>query len=434
MTAGPEINAELKAKEIAGRTQAQARITRKLRRRQWFGSVVLLVLAFVVMGVAPIALVVRLFGLAALPSVQLPTLSGAFAHTTPVVPPTATAPELALPRPAWVARPATVVVDPHNTLAGAQLQPGFPVELLAAQTVNGTRWYQIRWHGPTAATGGQGWLPADALADNDVAGPVVGDITALDPQLAAMVQSLGPTVALAVYYPQAQQLYLSNGDNPYVLGSGARSLVLAALVAGLGPPAAGATPTATATPTTPAATPTPASTAAQRVASGDPTATAAAYQQLGTAAGLDTFANAFALAGITPGAQDWTQTQATPRALVQFYAQLGDQTYSPVAGQLDSAARARVLALLSVAPAAPNALPPELAALLVPPSVGAHAALVVGSGQGSAGWSLNVAGLVTLPSGLTYVEAICIEGATTRVAGAHVLQTAQTQLAATAQQ
>ncbi|HEV7128013.1 MAG TPA: hypothetical protein VGN32_11300 [Ktedonobacterales bacterium] len=439
MGAGPELNGQQQATDIVGRERARAsaRITRKLRRRQWFGSVTLLVLAFIVMGVAPLALAARIFGLVSFSSLRLPILGGA-AQTTPLIAPTATEPALSLPRPGWIAQPTAVVVDPRNTLAVAQLQPGFPVELQAAQSVNGTRWYMIRWHGPTTATGGQGWVRDNALAATGVAGPVVGDAAALAPALASALRLLGPDVALAVYFPQAQQLYLTNGDNAYVLGSGARSLVLAALVAQVGASATGPQPTATPTgQATPAAqgTPTPARLS-QQVASGDVAATAMAYQQIGGAAGLDTFLGAFAVTGITPGATDWAQIQATPRALAEFYAELGGQAFSPVVNQLDSARRAQVQALLTTPAAPPSSMPipADLAALLVPPGAGAHVALVAGSGQETDGWSVNVAGLVTLPNGLSYVEALCVHGAASEAAGAQALQTAQSQLAAAAQQ
>ena len=431
MAAGPETDAQPPVGDLIGQARAreQARVTRRLRRRQWFSSTVLLVLAFVIMGVAPIALLLRLFGVVRLPNPPVPGFGNpaSVQTATPHNQPTATAPELGFPRSAWIANTTSIYVDPQSALTSAQLQPGFPVTVQAVRTVSGTRWYQITWAGPTAATNGHGWVPEAALANNGITGPAVGDAAALSPTLASALSPLGSTVALAVYFPKTQQLYLNgNGDTAYTLGTGARSLVLAALVANL-PPATTGTPSAT----TPMPTLAPAQQGLfwQQVATGDPTSTAQAYQQLDTAAGLDTFANAFVLTGITPGAQDWTQTQATPRALVQFYAELGNQSYTPTAGQLDSAARTHVLSLLTAPPPTPTTVPPELSALVIPPAVGAHVALIVGTEQGSAGWSVNVAGLVTLPSGLTYVEAICIQGASSRVAGANALRSAQNTLA-----
>lgn len=377
--------------------------TAPVPRGRWWTTSLLLMLAFMVLGVAPLALTARLL---APPGFNLPGLgsTGLFAPTA-----TATTADLSLPRAAWVSRLVNVRDAVGSSTVVAQLRAGFPVQIQAHATAKGTPWDRIIWAGPTPATGGQGWVPDNALSPIGGTGAAVGDAGALAPGLLATLQSLGPNIGLAVYYPAAQQLYLTNGDQPLTLGYGARSLLLAALIAAVasGPPT---TPTAVATAQT---TPSPPPTLTDAVARGDATATALAYQQIGGSAGLAAFVGAYGLAGVTPGATDWTQTQASPRALAQFYAALANLIPAPDYGQLNSAGRTHTLALLA---ASASAAPADVAPLLVAPVPNAHMTLVVGTGQDGNGWTLTAAGIVALPNNVTYVIAAGIHNVATRAA------------------
>lgn len=408
-------------------------VTGRVTRARWWSTSLLLLLTFVVLGVAPLALAVRLLAPAGLRLPAIGPLGGAATPTT-----TATVSGLPLPSAAWVASATSVRAAAGSSTMVALLQPGFPVQIQAHTSVGGATWDRILWAGPTPATGGQGWVPDAALSPIGGAGPAVGDSAALAPSLATTLQGLGANIALAVYYPTAQQLYLTNGDQAFTLGTGARSLVLTALMAhAFSTPAA--TPSATvATQATPVpATPTAQSDQTELVARGDQMATALAYQQIGGGSGLSDFTSAYSLAGITPAPGDWTQIQATPRALAQFYGALANLVPAPDYAHLDTTGRTRVLSLLTSASNATVATPTELAPLLAPPIAGAHVALVVGAlqtpGQATGSWTVTVAGTVTLPNGTTYVIAACVRDAASRAASAQTLQSMLTAVAAVTQ-
>lgn len=406
-------------------TDAATPATAPVPRGRWWTTSLLLLLAFMVLGVGPLALTARLL---APPGLRLPGLGPSGATLAPS--PTATAHDFSLPRNAWVARDASVRAAAGSNTIVAELQPGFPVQIQAHATAGGQLWDRIIWAGPTPATGGQGWVPDSTLSAIGGAGAAVGDAAALAPSLAKTLQGQGANVGLAVYYPAAQQLYLTNGGQPYTLGDGARSLLLAALVAQVrvGVPTA-PTPTTAGQPA-PTQPPLPPNLNEQ-VAQGIPTATTLAYQQIGGNAGLAAFVSAYGLEGVTPGQSDWTQTQATPRALTQFYAALANLV--PVAdyGQLTSASRTQVLSLLA---AASSVTPTDLAPLLAPPVTGAHVSLVAGAAQvGANSWTITVAGVVTLPNGVTYVIAACVHDAAARPLGEQALLSVLLSVATTTQ-
>jgi hypothetical protein len=391
---------------VAAATQAARPPARPTARRAtWWRGVVLLFVAFAVVGVAPVAVSARVFGLWALPS--LPGPAGPFSW---LVAPAPTPPDLALPRAAWVAQPVAVRMGAGTGGTMAHLAPGFPITLIAHRQVGGALWDRITWSGPTPATGGRGWVPDAALAAAGDTGPAVGDAAALAPALAASLTPLAPNVGLAVYYPAVHQLYLADADRGYPLGTGARVLLLAALLAGQ---VGGSAP--------------PQAAMLQQLAAGDRTAGAAGYQQIGGSAGLEAFLQRAGLAGVVPDATDWTQMQATPRALIQVYASLTGLASGPDLGGLDATGRAQVLALVSGDPQAAS-----IAALDGGAGTGVHVTLVVGASQGPDGWAMNAAGALTAPSGLTYVAAVCLRAQPTQPQAAQALRGIFAQLAAIA--
>lgn len=403
--------AETKVKSAPGSTAVAAPTTRRLpRAAPWWRTTLLLVFAVGVVGLAPAAVAARVFGLVNLPSV--PGLDYPLASLLPQSP-TPTSVDLALPRSAWAAVSVTVRATPGAAAAVARLEPGFPVTLLAHAVVGDVVWDRVSWAGPTAAAGGQGWVPDTALAVVGDAGPAVGDAGALSSDLAAALAASGPNAGLAVYYPAAHQLYLAHADRPCTLGDGARTLLLTALFARA---QAAHQPLPGQQPADPA----------RRLAAGDPASGATIYQQLGGSAGLSTFLSDAGLVGVAPGATDWTATQATPRALAQFYAALGGlQTGKTFAG-LDADGRAHILALLATDPRAATIAAAQPSGT---PTPGAHATLVVGAAQDAAGWTVTATGILVAPSGLTYIVAACTTGQSSEAAGAQGLHNIYAQLA-----
>lgn len=401
-TARPAAKAPASAPAASRAQRANTRPPTSPRGR-WLRITLLLVLAFILMGLAPAALAARVFDFGPLSHLPLPP--NPF-PALPRAPAPAAASDLALPHAAWVARETVVRDAPGNGGRPlATLEPGVPITLTIQATTSDALWDAVRWSGPTPATGGRGWVPDAALTQAETNGPAVADVAALSSSVAAALAQLGPTAALAVYYPAAQWLYLANADQPYPLGDGTRALLLAALLAAPSSPAGDAL--------------------IQPVAQGDGPGLATAYRQIGGSAGLAAFLAHAGITGITPGSNAWSDTQATPRALVQFYAALGSLT--PGADlTLAASARARVLGAL-----APDPTTLALAGLGDPLPSGASVALVTGASQQAATWTICAAGVLTAPSGLTYVAALCVPNQTSS-SGATALSPVFTALASLA--
>lgn len=408
--------AETKAKTrppvTAVATPSPRRTVPTARTAPWWRTTLLLVFAFAVVGLAPAAVAARVFGLVTLPNV--PGLAEPLSRLLPLAP-TPIPPDLALPRTAWAAISVAVRPAPEADAAVAHLEPGFPVTLMAHAVVGDVVWDHVSWAGPTAAAGGQGWVPDTALAAVGGAGPAVGDAAALSSGLVAALAAAGPGSGLAVYYPAARQLYLANADHSCALGDGARALVLAALFARA---QAAHQPLPGQQPADPA----------RRLAVGDPASGAAIYQGLGGSAGLATYLSDVGLAGVTPGTTDWTETQATPRALAQFYAALGGLPTGTTPGALDANGRAHLLALLAGDPRAVAIAAPNDGA----PAAGAHTTLVVGVAPDASGLTMSAAGILVAPSGLTYVVAACAGGQSSQATAAQGLRGIYEQLATVA--
>jgi hypothetical protein len=377
---------------------------------------VLLLLAFIVVGAAPLALAARLFHPALLD--RVPGLGAlldpaGLTSATPALPA-----DLALPRAAWAAQATAVRAGAASGATVATLAPGFPVTLVAHAATDAGVWDQIGWGGPTAATGGTGWVPDAVLTAVPGQGPIVGDAGALSPALAATLTHAGTGLGLAVYYPAQRRLYLTNGDQLYPLGDGARALLATALLAA------------------PVPTPAPAQTApsvvaaidavAARVAQNSPSDAALAYQQLGGAAGLASALAGMGINGVRPGAAGWQAMEGTPRALAQFYAQLAGA--APSTGTLTPEVRARALAQLAPDPA--TAAYAGLGQLL---PAGAAVTVVLGSSQDGGGWSTNASAIVTTGGGLTYIAILCARGLPSADSGTAAARAVLAQLAAIAQ-
>jgi hypothetical protein len=355
---------------------------------------------FAVVGTAPLAVVGRVFNLWRLPDLagHIPLLAALVATPTP--------PDLALPRSAWVAAPLGVHTSPASGNVVAHLDPGFPVFLTAHEQASGVLWDHVTWEGPTPAAGGHGWVRDSFLTSVGGSGPAVGDAGALSPSLANALAPLEPRIALAVYYPAVRQLYLADASQSCPLGNGARTFLLAALLA---------QSTGSALPS---------ADTERRLAAGDATTASSVYARIGGSAGLAGFLSQMGLVDAVPDAAAWTQIQATPRVLDQFYTMLAGLTPSPNLGGLDRAGRARVLALVS---GDPDGL--TLAALGGSSASGVHVTLVVGAAQEHDGWTINAAGVLTARTGLTYVAAVCLRAQPTRISGEQALHSVFAQLA-----
>jgi hypothetical protein len=398
-------------------TPTTARPKRRARRRHaGLRGTLLLLLAFVVVGVTPLALAARVFhrslvdGVPWLSALLAPV--GLASTATP-----ADAGDLALPRAAWVAQATAVRAAAANGATVANLGPGFPVTLVLHTATDAGVWDQISWSGPTSSTSGTGWVPDAALTAVPGQGPIVGDAGALAPALAATLAHVGAGAGLAVYYPAAHRLYLTNGDQLYPLGDGARALLATAVLAAPVPAPMPGQINPTAAQLTDAL--------AGQVAQNNATYTALAYQLLGGAPGLTAFLAGIGVAGVQPGATDWQGTEGTPRALAQFYALLaGAAPAGTGATALAPDVRSRALARL-----APDPATAAYAGLGQLPPPGAAATVVLGSAHLSSGWSANASAIVTTGDGMTYIAVFCASGLPSADSGAAAARAVLGQLA-----
>lgn len=305
---------------------------------------------------------------------------GGFGSIYPAPTATATfAPDLALPRQAWIATETHVVSQPGNGSAIALLEPGFPVTLTAHQKIGGTVWSHIQWGGPSAHAGGAGWVLDSALVAYDASARPLGDLGALSPALSSAMTGYKSSFAAALYFPDSGQVYRVNADQPITLGDAFRPiLVIAAFAA--------------AESQRKAAPATDSSSLAAQVATGSPVAAATLYQQLGDAPGVTRLLTSAGISGIQPVPLVWSAARGTPNALLQLY------TLLATGGLLNSADRGAVLTLLAHANA-------QAAAGLLDAQALGGGALAVASGNagGASGASLIVCGIVAPSSGPHYV-------------------------------
>lgn len=379
---------EQMAAQVARRPSAVAPPTRLAGGPPELGAVVrttvLLLVAICVVGVGPLLVVNGIFGALGVNVQPLPGLSF-FA-------PTATeATDLALPRQAWTAARVNVMTKAGGTSRLATLEPGFPVTITAHQRVGATVWSHITWGGPTHTSGGDGWAQDSAFVSYGGQGKPIGDVGALSLQLVAATAPYGSQFAAALYFPEAGQLYRTRGDQAFALGDGFRSVLLAAVFAwneGQIQHTGAAVTAAT----------------ASGVARGDASATSFAYGAVGDKAGVSAFLTKVGVAGIQPAQGNWQGAQATPNALLQFYAAFATKQ------MLNDADRATVAALLGHAT---SPLSANLATFLSPGNGGF---LVTSVSQGASGWTVTVCGVLVPAHGSRVVLAAGVRDEATQSA------------------
>lgn len=357
--------------------------------RRWRAAVLILCV-FIVLGAAPAVLAGDALGVWHV---------GGFGSIYPAPPPTVTpAPDLALPRQAWIATEIHVLSLPGGTSI-AVLEPGFPVTLTAHQRHSGTVWSHVQWGGPSTHAGGAGWVPDTALVAYDSGARPLGDLGALSPALGSAISDYQHSFTAALYFPDSGQLYRANADQSITLGDAFRPILLVASFAA----AESQHKTAPAT---------SASSLAGQVAAGSPVAAATLYEQLGDAPGVTRFLTSAGISGIQPVPLVWAAARGTSNALLQFY------TLLATGGLLNGADRGAVLSLLAHSNA-------QAASTLLGGEAPGGSMLIVASndGGGAGGASLIASGIVTPGSGPRYVIVATIAGQTDQAAAQRVLAT-----------
>lgn len=368
-----------------------ARTTQSVRRRHPLASALLIALAFGVIGFVPAiltgsTLIVRGVRLPA-PLISNPRLQ----QWLPTPPAPTSAPDLALPRNAWIASEISVRAAPGGQQI-AVLEPGFPVRLLARQTDGRAMWLRIQWAGPTPTTGGTGWVRDGAAVSFGGGSRPIGDLGALSATLNAVIAPLGAAFSASLFYPDVGQLYSIHAATPVALGGGFRALVLSAYLASLEAHSGGLKN----------------GIAVTGVAAGDSSAISGAYTQLGGAAGLSTYLTRIAVTGAQPGAT-WQASLATTTTLTQLYAALA-------AGQtLNAADRATVLGQT------PKGNPPDAAAAVAAVKAGSSGSVVAGLAQTASGWTLSVFGIAAPQGAPRTIFAIVLRDAPSAQAAAQSL-------------
>jgi hypothetical protein len=329
----------------------------------WKASVLIL-LAFCLVGAIPLGIVAYATG-----HRNLAWPSGFAIFSRSGTPTPTDAPDLALPRDAWVARSVDVLPHPSQGAALATLAPAFPVKLLQHQRVGGTIWSRIEWVGPINGTGGAGWVPDGALISYGKTGAILGDLGSLAPSLRQAVSPYAKQFSAIVYIPSQNRLY-SQGSltSVFALGTGIRPVLLSALYARA---ATSAQPVNL--------------TDALALSHGDANATLAIYQRLGGVNSLSQYLSSHSIQGIQM-APTWTACHATPRAMVDFYAQLAG-------GLLQAKDRSAVISVLSLADA------PTTTNLVAPWARAAGNLLVAGIAPTDSTWTVSVAGFLNPANG-----------------------------------
>ncbi|HEY7342656.1 MAG TPA: hypothetical protein VH591_17405 [Ktedonobacterales bacterium] len=329
----------------------------------WKGTLLLL-LAFCLTGIVPVAIVAYAAG-----PLNLTPSSFAALFPQPKAPTPTDVPDLALPRDAWVTQSVNVLPDPARGSALATLAPAFPVRLLEHKRVGNTIWSRVEWSGPVAGTGGEGWVPDGLLISYGATGAILGDLGALAPSLRQAVAPAGKQFAAMVYIPSQNRLYTQGApDGFFALGTGLRPMQLSALYSG-----AEAQNKAVSL------------TDALALSHGDATVTPRIYQQLGGAAGLSLYLSSKSVQGIQT-APTWAACHATPRALIDFYTQLAGDL-------LQAKDRSAVYSVLALADA------PTTTNLVAPWARAAGNLLVVGIAPTDATFTVSVAGVLNPAKG-----------------------------------
>ncbi|HEU5349894.1 MAG TPA: hypothetical protein VFU63_14900 [Ktedonobacterales bacterium] len=327
----------------------------------WKASLIVL-LAFCTFGVIPLWIVAQVAD--GLDFMLPPKIGFSSAAPTPT-----DAPDLALPRDAWVTRSVEVVPRPAQGAAIAKLDPAFPVRLLEHQRVGNTVWSRITWNGPVAKSGGGGWIPDTALISYGRTGAIQGDLGALAPSLRQAVSPYAKQLSAMVYIPSQNRTYIAGApDSAFALGTGFRPMLLGALYGGA---EASNKPVVL--------------TDALSVSHGDATATPTIYQRLGGATGVSHYLTSHNIQGFQT-ASLWTACHASPRATIAFYKQLSSNL-------LQSKDRASVLSVLSLADA------PTTANLVASWARSAGNLLVVGVAPTGNTFTMSIAGIFNPPKG-----------------------------------
>jgi len=350
----------------------------------WWQAALRIGLATLAAGLIPVLLAGQVLGVW---RITLPGLGAPFAPALPYT-----------PRDLYVAADVSVLPQPGTGDPIARLGAGFPVRSVEERALDHSTWLRITWTGPSQRSGGTGWVSDASLVPYAAHPTPIGDLGALAPSLRAIATQKHVTAVL--YFPATGQLYLSAAaDQPFPLGGGVRTVLLAALFANA---AVHGQPSPAATAGSPAAL----------VASGDPAATASVYAQLGDAAGVGAYLARLGVSGITLAPGQPTAATATPRALLTFYAALmTTNTFS-------DADRTTVLGLVAqseTTPLAPSSL------------LRSGGALVTGTASAGTGWAASAGGALMPVQGQRVIVA-AIATADSATAGRNALAAWYAQL------
>jgi len=341
------------------RTPARSRPTPTIPAPWWRASL-LIGLAILAAGIVPVALAGEVAGAwhVALPGAPR------FALFSPAS--TATPPDLALPREAWIST-STAVRATAGGAPIAMMQPGFPVTLTAHQTRGGVSWSLINWSGPTAASGGEGWVPDSAIVSYGGHSRPIGDIGALAPSLGKALAPYLSQLDLALYFPDGGQLYLENANQPFTLGESAQAVLFVADAA------QHALSTGTAAP--------------------DP---GAVFARLGGAAGAAKQLTALGVNGIAFPSAQWQDAQAAAISMLELYSGLDDGTL------LTPSDTKAVLAALRIANV------PAIAALFAPAIPTPASFIQSGSWQAAGVWTAQAGGMFIPTHGPRFILVVAL--------------------------
>lgn len=265
-----------------------------------------ILLLALITGAIPLALAGQVFGYWRLPltAPALPFAHGAVSYDAP----------LAKAQPMVANATIHAVSAPGASATSATLEPGFPVQVTRYATLDGARWAQIRWEGPTKLAGGSGWAPAAQLRTPPAtSAKPIGDLGALSPAVANGASAAGSGFSAALYFPASGYMYrTASATQAITLG---HQIIPIVLVADFGMGLAAQQP----------------SSITQNLVSGDAGALTFVYHSLGGAPGMNAYLARYHLNGFK-FATDPLQSTATTQSLGLFYSAL---TEAPLASPDD---------------------------------------------------------------------------------------------------
>ncbi|HEY4034682.1 MAG TPA: serine hydrolase [Ktedonobacteraceae bacterium] len=305
--------------------------------------------------------------------------------------------------PAWVLMDDTgIYATPVSFPAIARVSQHTPVFLTGYwQIVNKTNWVQVMWH--TGTQSHTGWIQANSLTKQSFSGISSASIGMLSARLQGYLTSLGSSVGVAVYIPSTNQYYLYNASQEFPTASSIKIPIMLTLLYQVEQQKRSLLDNE-------------AQLLQAMIESSDNDAAESLYQEIGAAAGMNSFLSSHGLSGIVPDPNTWGTSTASPQAMVHLLATLS-------AGELLSMkGTSYALSLMQ------NIAPDQRFGIGDTAPQGAIVSIKDGWLALDQGWAVNSSGIVQA-AGITYIVSVYTTGQPSQETGMQLMNTTCQQIA-----